>query len=222
MNKRLIASLAATAVLCLTISGVALAAPSITAFGKTNRIVRDVRSLKTARIYARTDTAGAYATIEVLSYRGVVRRLYSGPAATPGGYLWTAPWNGTDYLDRKLPNGTYQYRVRVNKGGQTATAVGLISVRDSEVNRPFLCAAILAYAKSGSEPGCQFTVAILRLGQDQAGGWWALAVLKPTPNMDWPTVIMHLPPHGASWVGVDFGTGLDKYEVPVEVRSDLF
>ena len=66
--------------------------------------------------------------IDVLSSKGVVRKLYDGPAASAGVRLWTPLWNGTDASGHYLPTGNYKYRVRISKGGQTTTASGVMPV----------------------------------------------------------------------------------------------
>ena len=109
-------------------SGTALAAPAITESGIRNPVAWGLKSFQWTRVYAKTDTPGAWAIIDVLSSKGVVRKLYDGPAASAGVRLWTPLWNGTDASGHYLPTGNYKYRVRIFKGAQTGTASGLMPV----------------------------------------------------------------------------------------------
>jgi hypothetical protein len=100
----------------------------ITEHGILNPVAWGIASLKTTRVYATTNIAGAWAIIDVRDYKGVVRTLYSGPAAASGVRLWTRPWDGTDANGHRLPTGNYQYRVRISKGTIKLVATGSLPV----------------------------------------------------------------------------------------------
>jgi hypothetical protein len=110
-------------------TGSALAAPpAITEHGILNPVAWGIASMQTTRVFAKTDTAGAWARIDVLDYRGVVRTLYDGPAAAPGSRTWSRLFDGRGADGRMLPTGNYNYRIRITKGGATTSVSGLLPV----------------------------------------------------------------------------------------------
>ena len=128
MRKKLLVATLIAVAMAFALGGTALAAPAITAFGKTSGIDINYPSQQTARVYMVTSTGGTWVVIDVLSSRGVVRRLYSGAGASASTRLWTGPWNGTDARGKYLPTGNYVYRITVTKGGHASTARGVIRV----------------------------------------------------------------------------------------------
>ena len=130
MRKRPLVFIMAVSAVSLFLAGTALATPKITGHGKTHSINWNISSLRTTRVFVKTDTAGALAVIDILTSNGkrVVRRLYSGRAAKPGVALWSPAWNGTNAAGKYLSTGSYKYRVRINSAGKIATAIGSIPV----------------------------------------------------------------------------------------------
>jgi hypothetical protein len=112
----------------LELAGMASAAPKVTEHGKNHPVAWGLKSWKTAQVYMKTDTAGTWVVIDVLSSKGVVAKLYSGKGPAPGVRLWSPAWAGTASTGKHLPTGNYSYRIRVTKSGVTASATGPILV----------------------------------------------------------------------------------------------
>jgi hypothetical protein len=131
----------------------------------------------------KTDTPNTWVTIDVLNSKGVVAKLYSGPGLAPGAGLWTKPWGGTDSKGNHLPTGNYKYRVRVAKGGSTATATGTMLVCKSYF-------AILAEcgADQGDSPPTAYYIYKGPLSVYSrfylANGYWTLGRLYYLPVSD--------------------------------------
>jgi hypothetical protein len=70
----------------------------------------------------------AWAVLDVFSADGIVKTVYSGPT-TGGGALQTFPvCDGKDYLGRRLPTATYEWRLTLNRGGETSVTRGRVIV----------------------------------------------------------------------------------------------
>jgi hypothetical protein len=113
-------------------TGMALAAPAVTAHGASNPVAWGSISMKWTTFYVKTDTPSANAKVQVLSAAGVVANIYNGRVdARPvdGGGRTTFPaWNGKDAFGHYLPTGNYVYRIVLTAPSGTTSVSGPISV----------------------------------------------------------------------------------------------
>jgi hypothetical protein len=113
-------------------ASVALAAPTITSHNVTNQIAWGLKSMQYAYFYAGVTPANAWVKLEILSAKGVVKKIYDGPVnklgKDPSGRYWSPRWYGKDNSGRMLATGIYNYKWTATSAGSSVTRRGNIAV----------------------------------------------------------------------------------------------
>lgn len=125
---RLFALTVLAAALSLALASPAVAAPKATEAAFTNPVAYELKSLLSTRFYCTVDTAGTWAVLDVFSADGIVKTVYSGPIAAANTKTYFPAWDGKDYLGRRLPSASYEWRLTLSKGGQSSVTRGKITV----------------------------------------------------------------------------------------------
>jgi hypothetical protein len=130
--RKLLVFAALVATIVAGTASVALAAPDITSHNVTNQIAWGLKSMQYTYFYAGVTPATAWVKLEILSSKGVVKKIYDGPVnklgKDPSGRYWSPRWYGHDNSGRMLATGIYNYKWTATSAGSSVTRRGNIAV----------------------------------------------------------------------------------------------
>jgi hypothetical protein len=105
---------------------------AVTGSGVSNPIAWGLKSGQWSTIWCGSDDAASWASVQILSSKGVVKTIYSGPLNKrpwdSSGHYTFPQWNGKDAGGRYLATGNYRYRITLSQAGAQVTTSGPIAV----------------------------------------------------------------------------------------------
>lgn len=94
----------------------------------SNPIAYNLASLRSTRFSASVNTPNVWAELVVVNPKGGNITIFKGTIAGANSIVWFPQWNGKMPNGKLLPTASYDWRLTVTKGGQSAVAKGKIIV----------------------------------------------------------------------------------------------